>query len=585
MRFGFFSSTIAYAAYVIAGCAHPTVHETVARVIEKPARAATEAKTPEARPQRNGRAFPKGVLALTWDDGPDSRTLALAELLKREHVSATFFVVSEWDASLSSDPGFGEHVYETGDAKIPILADLVALGHRVGNHTAHHALLGKLPEARVQSELEDGQRAIDPAVRDELRLFRVPGGDWSASASRAVDADPNLRDLVGPIRWDVDAKDWEGSVWCESNRPAIECEHEDGRTRVRADVMARWYESAIESAGRGIVLMHDRVGDVGSDYAYEMAERLIPRLAARGFVFAAPVLEFGAPRTRLRVGQCAGVRLGDFDGDGRADACVDHGGRVVCAPSTSWSDGGLERAAFDAHDARDVALPAAWRSFDLADVSGDGRADLCATTPSGIACALARAEGGFDAFTPWSDLDAEVVRFADVDGDGRADVCAMTPRGVSQERGSVACARSTGTAFAPVHAWVATRSPASAMAVGDVNGDGRADVCVTTKDGIDCAVSTRGALSHFTRWSSESFVSLAFADLNGDGRADACGATRDGAISCAFSNGRRFTSSSTWLAGGAGARWTLSSFGDVNGDGRSDFCDCDDEGVRCGLAP
>ncbi len=440
----------------------------------------------------------------------------------------------------------------------------------------------------------------------------MPGGDWTASASRAVDGDPYLAQLVGPIRWDVDAKDWEGSVWCESSKPSHECEHQNGRYRVRADVMAKRYEAAIESAGRGIVLMHDRVGDVGCDYAYELAQKLIPQLAARGYVFAAPVLEFGAARSRWNVAQCGGVRLGDIDGDGRADACVrDASSRVTCATASWRNDHGLERVAFDESASASVVLPARARSYELTDVNGDGHADICVRAEAGIECALAHASGGFGAFAVWSashEADGEqvndfsdvegwgsdggyegTIRFADIDGDGKADVCGRSPQGAW-------CARSTGAGFERARLWLnalSDRSPwvsatlATTVTLGDLNGDGRADLCVRGKDGIDCAVSTGAAFSHFTRWSTETPKNgddgaLVLSDLNGDGRADLCASTQDG-IACAFSNGRTFTKSTTWLAGRAGAEW--GRIGDVNGDGRGDFCDCDSSGVRCGLAP
>lgn len=580
LRIALFASALAYGANALAGCAHQHDKSEVAReAVSAPQTRPTE--TLDVRAQRNGRAFPPGVLALTWDDGPDLRTLALAEFLRREHVSATFFVVNEWVPSVSSDPGFGPHVYETGHAKLPLLSDLVALGHRVANHTAHHALLGKLDESRVELELGDAQHAIDPIVRDELRLFRVPGGDWTATASHAVDGDPYLSQLVGPIRWDVDAKDWEGSVWCESSKPSHECEHADGRYRVRAAVMAQRYEAAIESAGRGIVLMHDRVGDVGGDYAYELAQRLIPKLAARGFVFAAPVLEFGAPRTRWNVAQCGGVRLGDIDGDGRGDACVrdqSDPARVTCATASWREDAGLERVSFDESTGATITLPRGAQSFELADVNGDGHADVCAHSEAGVECALAQKSGRFGAFGVWSTETWSEMTFADVDGDGKADVCGHSAQGVS-------CAHSTGTAFEVARAWLAA-SFAGAMTLGDINGDGLADLCARVRDGVDCAVSTRAAFSHFTRWSSDpdaTHAPLLLADLNGDGRADLCGRAKDGGVACSFSNGRTFTKSTTWLAGSGGAEW--GRIGDVNGDGRADFCDCDASGVRCGLAP
>ncbi len=601
------------------GCAHATADE--AEII--PTRTHTTTTSPDVavRAQRDGRGFPDGVLALTWDDGPDVNTLALAEMLHRERVSATFFVVSEWTKGVSSDPGYGERVYETGYKKLPLLGDLVALGHRVANHTRHHVLLGHAKPATVDVELTEAQRLIDPYLLNEQRLFRAPGGDWAASASRAVDANPMLAQMVGPIRWDIDAKDWEGSVWCESSRPSRECERAaGGRMRVRADVMAQWYEAAIASRGRGIVLMHDRVGDVGSEYALDLARILVPRLVARGFVFAAPVLGFGALQSRWRAPGSDDLRLADVDGDGRADACVRDQGKVTCATS-SWraDEHGFKRVAFDASPRDSVALPPRADGFELADVNGDGHADVCTRTEAGIECALARPSGGFGAFEVWSHAhdagteavndfsDAEgwgsdaayegTIRFADVDGDGKADVCGRSPAGV-------VCARSTGAGLEPARLWLAAMSDSSTfvsasfattMALGDVNGDGRADLCVRgvaaserqrdSDVGIDCALSTKTGFSRLSRWTSEALDgTLTLGDLNGDGRADVCARTQKG-VTCAFSNGRALLKSTTWLDAGMASRAEWGRLGDVNGDGRSDFCDSDGEGVRCGLAP
>jgi peptidoglycan/xylan/chitin deacetylase (PgdA/CDA1 family) len=248
---------------------------------------------PSAPPaQLDGRSFPDKTIALTWDDGPDVNTLALARYLAREKVSATFFVVREWIEGVSDSPGSGRGVFETGYRHLPILGDLVALGHRVANHTLNHALLDTPAPGLVAYQLGENQRFLDPFITGGLALFRAPGGAWSAASASAQEADPSLRRLVGPVRWDVDEKDWEGSLHCSSSRPAVECEPAapGGALRVKPSVMANRYVAAIEAAGHGIVLLHDRVGHVGSDYALRLAETMIPELEARGFVFAAPVL-------------------------------------------------------------------------------------------------------------------------------------------------------------------------------------------------------------------------------------------------------------------------------------------------------
>src|SRR5262249_34258736 len=156
---------------------------------------------------------------------------------------ATFFVIGEWTRGVSSDPGFGARVFDSGHKKMPILGKLVSLGHRIGNHTMHHMLLGRASSAVALDELTSAQHAIDPFIRDELRISRAPGGDWNERAARAVGGDDFLSQLIGPVRWDVDAKDWGGSVWCESSAPSRECERASGRTRVRAEVMAQRYEA------------------------------------------------------------------------------------------------------------------------------------------------------------------------------------------------------------------------------------------------------------------------------------------------------------------------------------------------------
>jgi peptidoglycan/xylan/chitin deacetylase (PgdA/CDA1 family) len=240
-----------------------------------------------ARPQIGGRAFPDRTLALTWDDGPDADTLALARYLHGEGVAGTFFVVAAWVPGVSSDPGSGNHVFETGYDAMPVLAELVKLGHRIGNHTKNHVLLPGSSAAVVVQQLGDNQEKIEPLQGGAPRIFRVPGGAWDEATSRAVDSDPVLRRLVGPVRWDIDAKDWDGSISCTSANPALECEPAGpgGASRVKPRVMAERYLTGINALGHGIVLLHDRVGHVGSHYAVDLAKTLIPELKARGYVF------------------------------------------------------------------------------------------------------------------------------------------------------------------------------------------------------------------------------------------------------------------------------------------------------------
>jgi peptidoglycan/xylan/chitin deacetylase (PgdA/CDA1 family) len=435
------------------GCAAP-VESSAPPPREEAAVTPTAAPAPAPpRPQIDGRAFPDKVLALTWDDGPDAGTFALAEYLHEQRVSATFFVVGAWVEGVSSDPGWGAGVFETGHEALPLLGDLVALGHRLGNHTLNHVILSDADAATAVDQLRENQRRIDPFVTNELRLFRAPGGAWNAAASAAVDGDPALGRLTGPIRWDVDRKDWEGSVYCRSEHPAVECERAgpDGRLRTKPSVVARRYLESIESAGHGIVLLHDRVGHVGSDYALRIARQLVPQLEARGFVFAAPVLRFSplAPHPEVhgtgasQPGDGAPIQLADVDGDGRADRCERTAQGIFCA----LSRGGRFTAPQKWSSGADFSDQAGWAAdaslhgtIRFGDLNGDGRADVCGRTREGVVCALSTGRG-FTKATLWQEgmsdaagwgaaAHATSIQLVDVNGDGRADLCGRGPDGL-----------------------------------------------------------------------------------------------------------------------------------------------------------
>jgi peptidoglycan/xylan/chitin deacetylase (PgdA/CDA1 family) len=419
---------------------------------------------PAPRPQLDGRTFPDKVVALTWDDGPDDGTLALARYLRAQHVPATFFVVGGWIPGLSDEPGQGAHVLATGYEHLHVLGDLVALGHRLGNHTRNHVILSEAPAGTAASQLREDQAAIDPYQKGATAFFRAPGGAWSASASAVVAGDPALARLVGPVRWDVDRKDWEGSLFCRSDRPAQECEPSapGGASRVKPAVTAQRYLAAISEAGHGIVLLHDRVGHVGSDYALRVAQGLIPGLSAAGFVFAAPVLRFSPLAAR---------------------------GAALVAPGFEGNRG---------------ALPPELASAEglvSGDVDGDGRPDACAPTGEGIVCALAdgaryghvqkwSAGADFGAAGGWGDAAYRAsIRLGDLNGDGRADVC-------GRGRDGVVCALSSGRAFLGATLWLDGMSDAAgwrphgaSLTLGDVNGDGRADVCGDGPAGLVCALA------------------------------------------------------------------------------------------------
>ena len=80
--------------------------------------------------------------------------------------------------------------------------------------------------------------------------------------------------------------------------------------------------------------------------------------------------------------------------------------------------------------------------------------------------------------------DYDTSALADVDGDGRADLCTLVA-------GSVSCALSHGRAFGPRVPLLAATGVA--LWLGDLDGDGVAEPCVDTGDAIVCAAPQRAS--------------------------------------------------------------------------------------------
>ena len=125
------------------------------------------------------------------------------------------------------------------------------------------------------------------------------------------------------------------------------------------------------------------------------------------------------------------------------------------------------------------------------DFDGDGEPDWCVATTSGVACGVAAesaitTDGATWSFSYGGTADADALSYAsvgvgDVDGDGRADLCSLAVNAIK-------CARSQGRAFGPRATFAVLPAAANALWTGDLDGDGRADACAETSDMIVCAL-------------------------------------------------------------------------------------------------
>lgn len=115
--------------------------------------------------------FHPGLVALTFDDGPDGRwTAKILDILKAKHAPATFFVIGK---NMQAHP--------------ELVAREVREGHVVGGHTWTHPNIGETPIAETDIELNATQRLFETITGRSQRLFRPPFfGDAEPSTPREV---------------------------------------------------------------------------------------------------------------------------------------------------------------------------------------------------------------------------------------------------------------------------------------------------------------------------------------------------------------------------------------------------------------
>ncbi|GGK28121.1 hypothetical protein GCM10010124_20920 [Pilimelia terevasa] len=182
----------------------------------------------------------RGVVALTFDDGPSAYTPGILKVLKRHGVRATFFALG----------------VET--QKHPVLARrIVREGHRIGNHTWDHPDMRTLSDDGARSQITRQQRLLRQATGVTPTSFRFPYGATDARTT-AIVASCGLR----PVKWNIDTQDWE--------RP--------GANRIRAHILG-----AVRKDRLNVVLMHDGGGNRANTVA--ALDRTIATLKARGYRF------------------------------------------------------------------------------------------------------------------------------------------------------------------------------------------------------------------------------------------------------------------------------------------------------------
>jgi peptidoglycan-N-acetylglucosamine deacetylase len=196
-----------------------------------------------------GTDLPPRTLSLTFDDGPSTGTLELAQYLSKEQILATFFVIGKKIAGHEAQ-----------------LTEMKRAGHLIGNHTWSHPDFNHglfCVRNSNAEEISHTNQQLSSFVDEEHLLFHPPFGRWNHCLMDSLHQ-TSLERYVGPIVWDIDGRDWE----CERrpNRSTAQC--------------GKQYLDIIQKKRSGVVLMHDAL-----DPTTDLVKWLIPRLKKKGYKF------------------------------------------------------------------------------------------------------------------------------------------------------------------------------------------------------------------------------------------------------------------------------------------------------------
>lgn len=235
-----------------------------------------------------------------------------------------------------------------------------------------------------------------------------------------------------------------------------------------------------------------------------------------------PKVDFATGSTPLS------IAIGDLDGDGKADLAVANGGNSISVLLNTSSAGDVSYAAKVDFGTGMTNAP---RYIAIGDLDGDGRADLAVATNGTNNVLVFRNTGsvGNVSFAEKVDLATGITPFSvsigDLDGDGRADLAVA-----NYESHTISVFRNTGSAgsvsFEAKVDFTTSTNPYS-VSIGDLDDDGKVDLAVTNGGSNSVSVfrntSITGSISFEAKVdfaTGNAPTSVSIGDLDGDGKAD-----------------------------------------------------------------
>jgi cellulose synthase/poly-beta-1,6-N-acetylglucosamine synthase-like glycosyltransferase/spore germination protein YaaH/peptidoglycan/xylan/chitin deacetylase (PgdA/CDA1 family) len=192
---------------------------------------------------------PGHKIILTFDDGPGEYTPKILDILEREKVPATFFIVGI-----------------NAEKNIPILQREFRDGYEIGNHTFTHGNIAKMTPERAELEMKTTRLLLECVTGHSTILFRAPYN---------ADSEPQTFEEIEPIA--RSKKDNYITVG-ESIDP------NDWDPHMNADSIVNRTIRQAEATNASIILLHDAGGETRQP-TVDALPRIIEYFKKRGCKF------------------------------------------------------------------------------------------------------------------------------------------------------------------------------------------------------------------------------------------------------------------------------------------------------------
>ena len=277
------------------------------------------------------------------------------------------------------------------------------------------------------------------------------------------------------------------------------------------------------------------------------------------------------------------VAIGDLNGDGHDDlATADTVSGKVSALLGDGTGGFGAAANFSTGQFSAIDLPV---DVAIGDLNGDGHPDLATANSElggggDVSVLLGDGTGGFGAATIFDvggfngAATPEALAIGDLNGDGHADLAVANANLTNVPSGSVAVLLGDGTGGFGAATNLGTGADPGSVAIGDLNGDGHPDLAVTNTNSDNVSVLLGdgtggfGAATNFATGGQP--ISVAVGDLDRDGHPDlAIANLGSDSVSVLLGDGSGGFVAATNFA--AGTEPISLAIGDLDGDGHPDL--------------